>query len=865
MKTKILIFILLSFISTSLRGQFSDDFSDGDFTQNPTWGGDTSQFIVNVQRALQLNAAEGGKAHLSALYSPTGEELEWHFDIRLAFSPSGNNYARIYLISDTCNLLSSSLRGYYLQFGEAGSNDVVELFRQDNGEQTSILRGSTSIASSFSYKIKVFKRANHEWELLIDSAGSGIYTHNGSGIDSCEDIDTAYLGIFCEYTSGNRNKFYFDNIYCGPPIIDTSPPYIIDLQYDIDTPDQVTIWYSEPVTEESALETAHYRLEGSESHPAVCEFGDVGQTVVRLYFADTLRERTDYRLITGPIRDFSGNEMEEDTNRIWLYRLRRGEVVISEIMADPTPSIRLPDYEYIELHNTQTFPIRLRGWKIQIGGTQRTLPEIEMEAGEDIVLTSASGAEELSRYGRAYALTSLAITDEGQALTLYDAGGEVIHHVAFKRRWHRNALKREGGWSLEMIDDDNYCEGEGNWDSSISADGGTPCRTNSIARENRDLQSPHLEKVTVQDSLHLTAFFSESMEGALNLADFTIDHNIEVARLIAIPPDYRCVQMELREPLRRRTTYQLTVEGELCDCAGNPISSSSILFGIAEKPTVRNLIINEVLSNPFEDTDADYIEFYNPSAEFVDLGEVLIGSGCAETPEKVVPLVESGWQLAPGDYAAVCKNKQLTLQQYFAIDESKLIENEGLPALPNDAGCIHILDKELRRIDLFSYEKTMHYALLTSTDGVSLERLHTDGNTQDATNWTSAAEGWGWGTPGIRNSQASAHQSGEEAITIEPAIISPDGDGHDDYAEILCSFSSNNCRISLTIFDGNGRQVARIADNQPCGTEDRFRWDGLTADGRASPNGLYVLQAIVWDLDGRRSAVRRAIGIVRRE
>ena len=49
----IIVFLTLSYSS---YGQLFEDFSDGDFTNNPSWEGDTSEFIVNSNLVLQLNA-----------------------------------------------------------------------------------------------------------------------------------------------------------------------------------------------------------------------------------------------------------------------------------------------------------------------------------------------------------------------------------------------------------------------------------------------------------------------------------------------------------------------------------------------------------------------------------------------------------------------------------------------------------------------------------------------------------------------------------------------------------------------------------------------------------------------------------------
>ena len=91
--------VILLFLPQILFCQLSDNFEDGDFTSNPSWNGSTDQFIVNSNFQLQLNALAEGNAYLTSTYSSQGI-TEWHFFIKLSFSPSGNNFARVFLSSD---------------------------------------------------------------------------------------------------------------------------------------------------------------------------------------------------------------------------------------------------------------------------------------------------------------------------------------------------------------------------------------------------------------------------------------------------------------------------------------------------------------------------------------------------------------------------------------------------------------------------------------------------------------------------------------------------------------------------------------------------------------------------------------------
>src|SRR5882762_4102457 len=113
---------ILIFFSGATHAQLSDNFADGNFTSDPAWSGTTSGFAINAALQLQLNSTGAGTAWLSVPCSfSSSQNLHWQTSVRQAFAPSAGNYSRVYLSSDQQDL-TASLQGYYLQFGESGSN-----------------------------------------------------------------------------------------------------------------------------------------------------------------------------------------------------------------------------------------------------------------------------------------------------------------------------------------------------------------------------------------------------------------------------------------------------------------------------------------------------------------------------------------------------------------------------------------------------------------------------------------------------------------------------------------------------------------------------------------------------------------------
>ncbi|MCK6650003.1 MAG: lamin tail domain-containing protein, partial [Bacteroidia bacterium] len=144
----------------------------------------------------------------------------------------------------------------------------------------------------------------------------------------------------------------------------------------------------------------------------------------------------------------------------------------------------------------------------------------------------------------------------------------------------------------------------------------------------------------------------------------------------------------------------------------------------------------------------------------------------------------------------------------------------------------------------------MHFALLNSTKGVSLERIDFNRETNDRTNWHSASKDVGDATPAYKNSQYTDAGETESAIEITPEIFSPDEDGYNDVVNINYHFDQPGFVANVSIYDSKGRLNRYLIRNELLGTKGTFSWDGITEEKEKARIGIYIVFFEVFHSDG---------------
>jgi len=546
----------------------------------------------------------------------------------------------------------------------------------------------------------------------------------------------------------------------------------------------------------------------------------------------------------------------------------RYDVVIDEIMADPSPAHGLPNAEWIEIRNRTTRSLNLNDWKLLKAGSRAIVSRDEwLQPDSVLILAPASAVAQLSVFGRCVALANFpSLGKDGDQLTLVSAEGNIIHSVSYNLRWYHNEVKQEGGWSIEMIDPGNPCGGIDNWGASENDWGGTPGQWNSVNDRRPDESPPLLTRAYVQDSNRIMLLFSEPVSSLPSNPALYEWHELSVTTMLAAEegPLFNKVILTLQKPLERNQIYHLQVHG-LQDCAANELAPTLLPVAIPEKADSFDVVINEILFDPYPG-GVDYVELYNRSDKVLDLGGLLLANldarGALSSLQRVT---EDTVPWFPGQYALVTTDTLLVQHQYACRDPSALIETGRLPSWPNDQGAALLLNKQGRLLDQLHYDAKWHFALLADPEGVSLERIFADAPTQDTNNWHSASTQSGYGTPGYLNSAARISTISAVAVRLSPRVVSPDGDGYDDFAIIDYQFPEAGYMCSISIFDAGGILVRKLVQTALCGTTGQFVWDGLNDQHATLPMGIYIVNTQIFNLQGKTKKYKHIITLARKQ
>jgi len=843
---KNIILILLICLPIFAFSQLQDDFSDGDFTTNPTWSGNTDRYIVNGDGELQLNHedAEGTTISYLSVAANTADLTNWEFKVRLDFAPSASNFARIYLNSNTPDV-TGDVNGYYVKIGGiSGSDDAIELWRQDGASDELLISGTVGGAGAepVEARIRVERDAFAGWVLLVDYAGGTDYVSEGGANDATYNMG-GYFGFWCSYTATRSDKFFLDDLLIEPLFVDTQAPAILSATAENNT--TVAVSFDEPIV---GFDFGNFTINNGIS-VTTAEADATNPALIRLTVSPELQNFQNYVVIANNVADAAGNILDEggvNFDFLQAQPISQGDIIITEIMADPTPVIGLPDAEFIEIYNRSDKVIDLSSLSIVSDDSPDALTGELMLPGTYVIICDDGFASDFTPFGQvAFASTMPALTNGGDLVMIEDNAGMEIDRVDYDNDWFVDELKAAGGYTLERIGAmaDSNCSG--NWRGSNNNTGGTPGEENSINGQFIDTEAPQVISVVAEDAFSILVTFSKSVseDEAREELNYTVDNGLSVSSANIQNANNTAVLLLLNEELQGGTIYNLTVSNAISDCLGNMAENDDTRsFGLAEVAEEGDIVINEVLFNP-RSGGSDFVEFYNRSDKIINFSE----------------FVSAPFQFLPGEYAVISERPDTILSR-FTVENPQNLYLGDLPTLSNNAGEV-VLTLGGITIDSFAYTEDLHYELLSDVNGVSLERVSTEAATNESGNWTSAAAAAGYGTPTAKNSQFTPPEVIEngEFFQISTPRISPDGDGFEDILLINYRFDQLGYIGNIKIFDNQGRLIKTMINNELLGTSGILSWDGSTNDKAKARIGIYVFWAELYRPDGTVVMQKEAI------
>ena len=855
--------------STAIHAQIVDNFNDGNFTANPVWVGNTTDFVVNTNNQLQSNNTTVNGNYYLVTANTLATTTQWEMAINLTLNTSSTNYVDVYITASASDILATTTTGYFVRLG--GTTDEISLYKKlTGGTITKIIDGVDGIlnTSNNTLKLKVIRDAANVFTLYRDITGTGnSYTSEGSIIDATYTTSSFFGIAIKQSTASFFQRHFFDDIDIKAYTPDITPPTIISTTaLSINT---IDVLFNEPVDAISSQVAANYVANNAIGAATTAIIDGGNNALVHLSFLNNFANGIINTLTINGVQDMIGNTLNNGVATFFFYTPQPYDIVIDELIADPTPQLGLPNSEWIELKNTAAFAINLQGWKIgDANGLSGALPNFILQPDSFVIVTTSSAVAALSAFSTTLSVTNFPSLDNiGELLYVQSNRNQIIHSVQYNVSWYQNELKQDGGWSLEMIDTKNPCSGSSNWQASTNLLGGTPGKKNAVDAINQDNIAPTLLRAYTTNNSTIVLVFDEPLDSvkAATANNYSVSDGISMPTAAAcIAPSFTKVSIQLSSPLQLGKVYTISCTN-ITDCKGNTMGTKNkAKVGISSVADSLDIVINEILFNP-PSNGSDYVEIYNRSKKIIDLNKTYIANrNTAGTVSSIALLSTEPALLFPEDFLVITENTAWVKNNYITLNPDAFITIPTMPSYNDDAGNVIILNAQGKITDEVAYKDSWHFTLIDNVESVSLERIDYNAASNYAENWHSAATSVNYGTPTYKNSQYRINDGVQGQIKVSPAIVSPDNDGQDDFGNIDYQFNEPGNVANITIFDGYGRPVRFLQRNAICGTSGTFRWDGLGEKSKPLAIGVYIVVTEIFNVNGKKKQFKNTIVIARR-
>mgnify|MGYP001269154502 CR=1 FL=1 len=889
---------ILLLISSSVIGQFNDDFSDGDFTNDPTWVGQDSLFKVNSIGELQLNDTNSITDEAFLIHNSWSfdfsDSIIWDFRIKLLFdNPSSSNQTRFYLTSSNFEL-SNSLNGYYISIGETGSEDKIKLYRQDGTTSSLICSGQNTFSNDVNLNVRVTRDSIGNWGIFSDTTLTSNFVLEATGIDDTYTSSNCF-GVYCKYTSTRSTKFIFDDISIeGQIFFDSIAPSIVD--YNFECSNILEIIFDEIL--DSSYSFQNFLLIESNQNPIGIENNDNGY---QLNFETNFIGGDTLALLVSSIEDLYSNVLNDtfyflvpdtSTNVLLSDNFCDGDFINSPswygddslFYVNVSGNLQLNDSQVIADNACLTVKTGLLDfsdsliWDIRMKLLFNN-PSSANQPRFYLVSDNENLKENLNGY-----YISIGEVGENDKINLYRQDGLSTTKICSGYFTHSSNINIKirvtrdiaGNWLIESdstVTGGNFVYEGGCTDTNhtYSMFTGVYCRyTSSYSTDYIfddflvsghsifDTVPPIISKLKVAGKNKLLIEFSEpinsSAEDTSNyiiLGTNQFPNNIFQSEL--------GYQLNFDNSFKGGDTITLSVSA-IEDFSFN-ILNDTVHTIVLDTAKFGELLFNELLFDPIEN-GSEYVEIFNNSAKRFNLNQYFFAK-LNEDKDSLVSYepINNSSIIDPGELLLFTKYPSITVRDYFNSDPSRFVALDEISNsyFTNSEETIYLLSPDSIIIDVFNYSVDMHFELIDDPSGVSLEKISPSSSSNNKTLWHSASENSGWGTPGLQNSQLYKISNSNFEFTIETKVFSPDNDGFDDIAIFSYNLSEVGLTGSITVFDQFGRLIKKVKTNELLGNQGVITWDGTNEQGQKANVGIYLVLFEYFNSLGEFYSIKKTI------
>ena len=781
------LFIFLVFLPICAYSQLKETFDGPEITSANPWTGDLSRFAIEDGWLVSRADPDESSAYIEIPITYT-DDMRWDFEVNMNLKPTNFNHIKIYLYSDPSES-GGAATDYYLQIG---SNDNTLTLRKKTGDRDPVtLR--TKVLDALSeegarLRLRVTLAGRKTWSIYVKESG-GYRLLGDYDATLSPSTSGGYLRLECRYSKTHVNDFAFDFIEVSDELQGTEEPDVPDIPEEAtDPPQLVGIRLLSESTLQLRYDRPVYIFDATFSIEAIGEtsriaYADDTRTRVNIYFDEALEAGEEYLLSCAGLKDERGDEMPEMSYTFWIEDDSEEEEEEEE-PDEPEKPDEEPEPEQPESVAYPPGCVRIN--EVMANPKEQTaFPEteyVELHNRSDEAIDLTGW---LFLYGdKSIALAEMEMEADGYVV-LYRAGREIhvdASGVAMPLEKFPAALANTGK-ELALLDPSGK----------------------EIDRVAYGEAEPGIAWERSEEGFYLSGDPRGGTPGSAN------------SERIEAPDEDEETEEEGPEPEEPARTVALPSE----------------------------IVFNELLPNPYPD-GSEYIELYNRSDRALPLSGLSIatrktdGSLSARYPLSSIPA-----ELEPGGFALLTKDIEGVTAFYWIPDPYALREVK-LPVLANTSATLVLFrsDDEVV-IDEVSYSSQWHAPSIKEEKGVALERIDPDGDSREASNWTSASSLEGYGTPGYRNSQYGKPVE-ERPTGIEAPVYSEQTEEYTiDYHVDRPGYT---CRA--WIFDTAGRLIREVVSHESLGLEGSLRWDGLSGSGSRVKTGIYIFYAELLHPDG---------------